>query len=55
MGAAENEGIVRRWVDEAWNNGKIDGQARIFSPGYTWAELPPVFGTGSEGLLNFVR
>jgi steroid delta-isomerase-like uncharacterized protein len=55
MGATENEAIVRRWVDEAWNNGKIEGQAPIFSPAYTWGELPPVFGTGSAGLMNFVR
>jgi len=55
MSAEKNEATVRTWVEEAWNNGNIDGQAHIFSPSYTWADLPPVFGTGSEGVLNFVR
>src|SRR2546423_2089631 len=54
MGATENEATVRRWVDEAWNSGRIDGQRPIFSPAYTWAELPAPFGTGSTGLMNFV-
>ena len=55
MSAEKNEATVRTWVEEAWNNGNIDGQAHIFSPSYTWAELPPAFGSGSAGLLNFVR
>ena len=55
MSAEKNEATVRTWLEEAWNNGNIDGQAHIFSPSYTWAELPEAFGTGSEGLLNFVR
>jgi len=29
-------------------------EAYLFTT-YAWAELSPVFGTGSEGLLNFVR
>jgi steroid delta-isomerase-like uncharacterized protein len=55
MSAERNEATVRTWVDEAWNRGNVDGQAHIFSPSYAWAELPPVFGAGSAGLLNFVR
>ncbi len=55
MAAQKNEATVRTWLEEAWNKGNIDEQAHIFSPSYTWAELPPPFGTGSEGLLKFVR
>jgi steroid delta-isomerase-like uncharacterized protein len=55
MAAEKNEATVRTWVDEAWNKGKIDEQAPIFSLSYSWADLPPAFGSGSEGLLNFVR
>lgn len=55
MSAERNEATVRTWVDEAFNSGNVDKQAPIFAPSYTWAELPPVFGVGPEGLLNFVR
>jgi steroid delta-isomerase-like uncharacterized protein len=54
MSAQENEATVRAWVEEAWNKGNVGGQGHIFSPAYTWAELPPVFGSGSEALLKFV-
>ena len=55
MSAQKNEATVRTWVEEAFNSGNVDAQAHIFSSAYTWAELPPVFGTGAEGLLKFVR
>lgn len=55
MSAEQNEATVRTWVDEAWNKGNVDGQAHIFSSAYTWPELPPIFGAGSQALLNFVR
>lgn len=55
MSAEENEATVRTWLDEAWNKGNVDGQAHIFSPSYSWADLPAAFGTGAEGLMTFVR
>lgn len=55
MSAAQNETMVRTWVDQAWNQGRVDEQAHIFSPSYAWAELPPIAGTGAQGLMNFVR
>jgi steroid delta-isomerase-like uncharacterized protein len=55
MSEERNEAIVRTWVEEAWNRGNIEGQARILSPSYVWADLPAVFGAGPEALLNFVR
>ncbi len=55
MAATKNEATVRTWLEEAWNKGNIDEHAHIFSPSYTFPELPPPFGTGSEGLLKFVR
>jgi steroid delta-isomerase-like uncharacterized protein len=55
MPAEKNEAIVLTWVEEAWNRGHVDEQARILSPDYTWEELPPDFGSGPNGLLNFVR
>jgi steroid delta-isomerase-like uncharacterized protein len=55
MSAEKNEATVRTWLEEAWNKGNVDGQAHIFAPSYSWAEMPPGFGTGSQGLLNFVR
>jgi steroid delta-isomerase-like uncharacterized protein len=55
MSAEKNEATVRTWLEEAWNNGNVDAQAHIFSPSYTWAELPAAYGTGSDGLLTFVR
>jgi steroid delta-isomerase-like uncharacterized protein len=54
MSAAQNEATVRTWVEEAWNNGRVDGQAHIFAPTYSWAELPAEAGTGRQGLFNFV-
>lgn len=55
MSAEQNEATVRTWVKEAWNNGNIDAQAGRFSPAYSWAELPPPFGTGMRALFDFVR
>lgn len=55
MSEEKNEATVRTWVEEAWNKGNLDGQAHIFSPSYSWPDLPPVLGTGSQALLNFVR
>ena len=55
MSAEKNEATVRTWLEEAWNKGKIDSQAAIFSPSYSWAELPLALGSGAQGLLNFVR
>lgn len=55
MSAQQNEATVRRWVDEAWNSGNIDGQAHLFSPSYSWVDLPAAFGSGSQALLAFVR
>jgi steroid delta-isomerase-like uncharacterized protein len=55
MSAKKNEATVRTWLEEAFNKGYIDDQAHIFSPSYTWPELPPVFPKGPKGLLDFVR
>jgi steroid delta-isomerase-like uncharacterized protein len=55
VSAEQNEATVRTWVEEAWNRGNIEGQAHIFSPSYSWLELPAAFGTGSQALLAFVR
>ncbi len=55
MSAAQNEATVRTWVDRAWNHGHIDEQTHIYSPSYSWPELPAVAGTGVQGLMNFVR
>ncbi len=55
MSEEQNEKVVRTWLEEAWNKGNIDGQARILSPSYSWDGLPPPFGTGPQGLLNFVH
>jgi len=54
MSAEKNEATVRTWVDEAWNRGNVESQAGIFSPDYEWAELPEVFGKGSQALMSFV-
>lgn len=55
MPAEQNEATVRTWCEEAWNKGNVESQAHIFAPDYTWAELPPPFGTDSKGLMSFVE
>lgn len=55
MSAEKNEAIVRTWLEEAWNRGNVEEQAHVFSPSYSWLELPEPYGTGSTGLMDFVR
>lgn len=55
MGAAENEAIVRRWVDEGCSGGNADLWDQIGDPSYVIHGFPPNFPPGGEGLKLMVR
>ena len=35
MSAEENKALVRQWLDEVWNNGKVDRIPHYYAPNYT--------------------
>jgi len=54
VSAEDNNAIVRRWVDEAWNNGDFSSVEKLYPPSYTlhFGGMPET--KGAEGLAGFI-
>lgn len=54
MSAEQNKSIVRRWVDEGWNQGKLSVIDQLYAPDFTQHEPPPEMVKSSEALKQYV-
>jgi steroid delta-isomerase-like uncharacterized protein len=54
MGAEENKALVRRWVEEAWNNKNLSVVEETWDPNWIDHSGPPGQASGPEGARQFV-
>ena len=54
MSVEQNKSIVRRWVEEGWNNGNLAVVDQVYAPNYIQHEPPPLLVTSSEALKQYV-
>jgi steroid delta-isomerase-like uncharacterized protein len=54
MSAEQNKSIVRRWVEEGWNNGNLSVIDQIYAPTYIQHEPPPAPVASGESLKQYV-
>jgi steroid delta-isomerase-like uncharacterized protein len=55
MSAEQNKSIVRRWVDEGWNKGKLSVIDQLYAPNFIQHEPPPEMVSSSEALKKYVN
>lgn len=51
----QNKVAYRRYIDEAFNEGRLEELDRLVSPNYVYHDAPPGTPTGVEGLRNVIR
>jgi steroid delta-isomerase-like uncharacterized protein len=55
MSAEQNKSIVRRWVDEGWNKGKLSVIDQLYAPNFIQHEPQPEMVNSSEALKKYVN
>jgi len=56
MSAEENKAIIRRWIEEAWNNGNVNIADEIYAPNFVAKDIndPNKVLRGPEGIKQSV-
>ena len=54
MSTEQNKSIVRRWVEEGWNQGQLAVVDQLYTPNFLQHEPPPAPVTSSEALKQYV-
>ena len=54
MGIEENKAVYRRFIDEVFNQGKLDSLDQFLAPGYVVQDAPPGTPPGPEGVKQAV-
>jgi steroid delta-isomerase-like uncharacterized protein len=54
MSTEQNKSIVRRWIEEGWNEGNIAVIDQLYAPDYIQHEPPPETVNSSDDLKQYV-